>query len=159
MNLSRVLPAALIVVLVLGVGSCAHRQKAPPGVSIDQRPTPPQPLPEAAKPAPSNGTPATTAPSRGNGGANATEEPRIETVMSPEERRQAMARVVADSSAASAAVKKCSTRKLLPDQESVFETTQSLLAQTREALGRAEVWRAESLARKARQLASSLDCP
>lgn len=169
MNVSRTLTTALIALLALSVGSCAHRPKGPPGVSIDQRPTPPQPPTEAAKPAPSNGTPSngssangassTTAPSRGTGGANATEEPRIETVMSPEERKLAMTRVVADTTAASAAVKKCSTRRLLPDQESVFETTQSLLAQTRGALARDEVWRAESLARKARQLAASLDCP
>ena len=33
------------------------------------------------------------------------------------------------------------------------------LAQTRAAMARNEVWRAESLARKARQLSASLDCP
>ena len=48
---------------------------------------------------------------------------------------------------------------LLPDQESVFETTRNYLEQTRAALKRNELWRAESLARKARQLATSLSCP
>jgi hypothetical protein len=85
--------------------------------------------------------------------------PSVESVMTPEERREALGQIVADTTMASTAVKRCSTRKLLPDQESVFETTLSLLAQTRTALARDEVWRAGSLARKARQLASSLDCP
>jgi hypothetical protein len=155
MNVSRFAPPILVAVLLFGAASCAQRAKRPPGVPIDQRPTPVQPPPEAAKPAPSNGS-----SSRPSAGGNATaEEQKIASVMSPEERRQAIVRVVADTTAAAAAVKKCATRKLLPDQESVFETTQSLLAQTRAALGRDEVWRAESLARKARQLASSLDCP
>ena len=78
--------------------------------------------------------------------------------MSPEERKASLGRIVTDTTAASGAVRKCTGRQLLPDQESVLDTTKSLLAQTRAALAREELWRAESLARKARQLAMSLDC-
>jgi hypothetical protein len=88
-----------------------------------------------------------------------TPPPSVESVMSPDERRQTIARIVADTTAAGAAVRKCSGRKLLPDQESVFDTARNLLGQVRGALDRDELWRAESLARKARQLASSLSCP
>jgi len=79
--------------------------------------------------------------------------------MTPDERRLALERIVADTTAAGSAVRRCANRKLLPDQESVFDTTRSLLDQARAALDRDEVWRAESLARKARQLAASLSCP
>ena len=79
--------------------------------------------------------------------------------MTPDERRETLARIAADTTATSEAVRKCGSRKLLPDQESVFETTRSLLEQIRAAMARDEVWRAESLARKARQLAASLNCP
>ena len=79
--------------------------------------------------------------------------------MSEEERRAMHQRIVADTTATGAAVRKCGRRTLLPDQESVMETTLSLLAQTRTAMARGELWRAESLARKARQLSASLDCP
>jgi len=78
--------------------------------------------------------------------------------MSDAERTAALARIVADTTAASAAVRRCSARTLLPDQESVYETTRSYLTQSRAALARNELWQAESLARKARQLALSLDC-
>lgn len=83
----------------------------------------------------------------------------VEGVMTAEDRQKATARVVADTTAAGQAMRKCAGRALLPDQESVFDTVRSLLAQTAAALGSGELWRAESLARKARQLASSLSCP
>ena len=83
----------------------------------------------------------------------------VGSVMTPDERRAALARIVADTTATGVAVRKCGSRALLPDQESVLETTRSLLDQARAALERDELWRAESLARKARQLASSLECP
>lgn len=79
--------------------------------------------------------------------------------MSPEERQRSMARTVADTTSASTAVRHCTGRALQPDQEATADAVRSLLAQTRAALGSGELWRAESLARKARQLASSLDCP
>ena len=83
----------------------------------------------------------------------------VESVMTPEERERSMARAVADTSAAGQALRKCGGRQLLPDQEGVFEAVRSLLAQARTALQSGELWRAESLARKARQLGSSLNCP
>jgi hypothetical protein len=85
--------------------------------------------------------------------------PPVESVISPDERRQTLARIVADTTAAGGSVRTCAGRKLLPDQESVFDTARSLLGQARAALERDELWRAESLARKARQLAASLNCP
>jgi len=84
---------------------------------------------------------------------------QVESVMSPAEAKQARERAAADTVVVSAALKKCSGRQLLPDQESVYDTVRSLLTQTRGALQTGELWRAESLARKARQLASSLNCP
>lgn len=83
----------------------------------------------------------------------------VEGVMTPEDRQKATARVVADTTAAGQAMRKCSGKTLLPDQESVYDTVRSLLGQTTAALASGELWRAESLARKARQLASSLSCP
>ena len=138
---------AAVVVLAFAAASCAH---SPPrqqrGVPVESRPTPPQPSPEPT----STEHPTTETPAP---------PPKVESAMTPQQRKESIARVVADTTAASAAVKKCAKRKLLPDQESVFDTVQSLLAQTRAALGRSELWNAESLARKARQLAGSLDCP
>jgi hypothetical protein len=78
--------------------------------------------------------------------------------MSSAEREQTLQRIVADTTAASAAVRKCASKTLLPDQESVFETTRGYLIQARAAMKRDELWQAESLARKARQLALSLEC-
>ncbi|NOT35120.1 MAG: hypothetical protein HOP12_13310 [Candidatus Eisenbacteria bacterium] len=83
----------------------------------------------------------------------------VETVMSAEDRQKTTARVVADTSFAGDAARKCGGRTLLPDQETVFDAVRSMLVQTRTALQSGELWRAEQLARKARQLASSLDCP
>jgi hypothetical protein len=141
--------AALVVLAaalaVAGCGSSAARHR-PPGVPVDSRPSPPAtaPVPEGERPA---AEPASPPPVP------------VESVMTPDERRATLTRIVADTTAAGDAVRRCGSRKLLPDQESVFETTRSLLEQTRAALARSELWRAESLARKARQLAASLDCP
>jgi len=112
-----------------------------PGAQTTPAPQSTPPPPAASEPAPE------------------TPPPPVESVMSPDERRQTLARIVADTTAAGGAVRRCSGRKLLPDQESVFDTARSLLGQVRGALERDELWRAESLARKARQLASSLNCP
>lgn len=140
----------LIAALAVSVAGCAgSSRRRVTGVPVDSRPTPPPPPPEPATgtaPAPSQ-TPADRPPAP------------VNTVMSAEEQREARARIVADTTAASTAVGRCAGRKLLPDQESVFDTTRSLLDQTRAALRRNELWRAESLARKARQLSSSLSCP
>jgi hypothetical protein len=128
---------ALSLLLPALVGCASHRQ--PPGVPVDSRPTPPAP--------PADGVPVVPAPTP------------VGTVVTADERRATLARIVSDTTSASGAMRKCGSRKLLPDQESVIETTRSLLDQTRAAIRRDELWRAESLARKARQLAASLDCP
>ncbi|HYM79843.1 MAG TPA: hypothetical protein VEY91_00360 [Candidatus Limnocylindria bacterium] len=149
------LQVRLVVVLALAIGavSCAHAPRRPQGVPIESRPTPTQPPPEpdtvAARP---KRTPATTPSSPRPAAA-------VETIMTPAARKRSLTRIVADTTSASRAVKRCLARTLLPDQESVVESTRSLLVQARAALKRDELWRAESMARKARQLASSLECP
>ncbi len=158
-----VLALAGLATLASLEGCAALSRRRPPGVPIEQRPTPvaradttlEQPPPaDTSKPAtsPSGATSKNEAPPP-------APRPSVESVMTPAERKEALGQIVADTTSASAAVKRCASRSLLPDQESVYETTLSLLAQTRAALARDEVWRAGSLARKARQLASSLDCP
>ena len=157
----------VVLVAALALGGCASRtaKRVPPGVPVDSRPTPPQPAPETPPetPPPPSTTPAAAGkPASAPPPAEPTPEPPpppVESVISPEERRQTMARVVADTTAAGASVRRCAGRRLLPDQESVFDTARNLLGQARAALERDELWRAESLARKARQLASSLNCP
>jgi hypothetical protein len=162
---ARFVPALLAASSLIGVTGCAtfrHRH-APPGVPIEQRPTPPQP-PDTAATVPAEPVPAdASATSSGVGKAapqtsTPAPPPPVETAMSPEERAATLARIVADTTSASAAVKKCAGKDLLPDQESVFETARSMLLQARAAIAHEELWRAESLARKARQLALSLDC-
>jgi hypothetical protein len=128
------------------LGSCAHAHRQPVHVPVESRPTPPPP-------------PVEPTPGRADTAPTDRPAPPINAVLSPDEQQKARARIVADTTATSAALARCAKRKLLPDQESVFETTRSLLDQTRGALIRNELWNAESLARKARQLASSLDCP
>lgn len=135
---------ALILVSTLPLqgtlASCAiHRE--PAGVPIDQRPRPPQP--PAAPPA----TADTLAP---------VPPPRP---MTPSGEVSMRGIVVRDTAAVSKALKRCGGKNLLPEQESTFIATQKLLDQTREALARGDVARARSLARNARQLVSSLDCP
>jgi len=162
--------AALVALM-----GCAHKPPTAPasGPAAVTAPGTSAPAPETpadtthAAPAPAAGqtgtgtTPPATPPPSATPAEPAPETPPppVESVMSPDERRQTITRIVADTTAAGAAVRKCSGRKLLPDQESVFDTARNLLGQVRGALDRDELWRAESLARKARQLASSLSCP
>ena len=152
----------LVLLAALALTGCASRaaQRVPPGVPVDSRPTPPPPPPENAAPADTtrpNSTHHNPAPT--NPPPPAPPPPPVESVVTPEERRQTLARIVADTTAAGTSVRRCAGRKLLPDQESVFDTAKSLLGQARAALELDELWRAESLARKARQLAASLNCP
>ena len=156
----------LLAALVL-TGCAARGRRAAPGVPVESRPTPPQPPPEAVAPPDSDrvNVPAPNNPPPGHAPAQDTARtpeappPPVESVITPDERRQTLARIVADTTAAGGSVRKCAGRNLLPDQESVFDTARSLLGQARAALERDELWRAESLARKARQLAASLNCP
>jgi hypothetical protein len=127
---------------ILVIAGCSH---APHGVSVDSRPTPKQPA-AATTPAAGEGTPGNPAPTVGD-------------ATSASERQVRMRRIVADTSAVNAAMRRCAGRRLLPDQETTLESTRGLMAQTRAALARDELWRAESLARKAHQLAGALDCP
>jgi hypothetical protein len=171
--------ALLPLVLVVALLGCASQSQRHHPVSVDSRPTPPPvaPLPPgetpgadtlAATPAPAP-PPPTSEHTSSQSPAPAPEKPAVDntppppvpvgSVMSPEDRRASLARIVADTTAAGTAVRKCGSRKLLPDQASVLETTNSLLEQARAALASDELWRAESLARKARQLAGSLECP
>lgn len=166
-TLRRLTPATI---LLLGTFGCAvFGRKAPPtsaGVPIEKRPTPVLPADTTLAvvvdptPAPANPPAArdTVKTSPAPAATPPAPAPPVEAAMSPEERQASLQRIVADTTAAGAAVRKCAGRELLPDQESVFETTRSLLSQTRSAMQREELWRAESLARKARQLALSLDC-
>jgi hypothetical protein len=133
----------LAIALALVLAGCAHEpsRRVQP-VPVESRPTPPPPAPETSATVPTD-----------------RPTPPVESVMSPDAAKQTRARIVADTTEASAAVRRCSGRQLLPDQESIYDTTRNYLDQVRAALRRNELWRAESLARKARQLASSLDCP
>ena len=152
----------LLAVLVLpGCAGLGHKARLT-GVPIDQRPTPPQPPPDStttavvvprAEAGESRAQAPSTPPSE-----PASPPPPVQTVMSAEERKAAMQRIVADTTSASAAVGRCVGKSMLPDQESVFETTRSYLLQARAAIARGELWSAEGLARKARQLAASLEC-
>lgn len=160
----RGLLAALLAAIALA--GCASRM---PATAPAQVPPAPDPAtePVVATPVPADTTrrppppPVQTPPANRVPAGEPAEPPPppVEGVMSPGERRQTLERIMADTTAAGASVRRCAGRKLLPDQESVFETARSMLDQTRAALVREELWRAESLARKARQLAASLNCP
>lgn len=133
------------------------------GVPIEQRPTPPQPAPDSTTTAVVTPRPAEAGEPRGQAPSTTPSEPAsppppVQTVMSAEERKATMQRIVADTTSANAAVGRCVGKSMLPDQESVFETTRSYLLQARAAIARGELWSAEGLARKARQLAASLEC-
>ncbi|TMQ69062.1 MAG: hypothetical protein E6K80_12945 [Candidatus Eisenbacteria bacterium] len=141
----RVVPVCAVALLwASALLGCAHARRQV-GVPIDQRPTPP--------------------PASAQGAAHpdfdrvASTRESTAATSTATEREQTLGRIVADTTAASAAVRKCAaSRSLLPDQQSVFDTTQGYLVQARAALRRNELWEAESLARKARQLALSLEC-
>jgi hypothetical protein len=157
--------AGIWVVALLALSGCAtagHRAGLR-GVPIEQRPTPPQPPPDSTLaqrevPEPTPTTPPAPAATPSAREPAPTPTPPVQTVMSAEDRRASLERIVADTTAAGAAVRRCDGKTLLPDQESVYETTRSYLTQARAAITRGELWSAEGLARKARQLALSLEC-
>lgn len=135
---SKVAGWGCAVALVVLPGCAIFGGSRTTGVPIDKRPTPQQPA------------------------ANDTamiERIQVEPVVKADERAQLMQRIVADTTEAGAAVRRCRGRKLLPDQESVIEATLNLLAEARAALRLDELSRAESNARKAKALSSSLRCP
>lgn len=180
-RLRSVLPVVLLGA-ALGIPGCVripflhHKPEPPPPPPVaavlppDSEPAPDTTATDTTKSQHPLGLPASK-PARTEKKDNGREEAKetgpaqvnpptqVESVMSPADARQARERTVSDTVAVVQALKKCSGRQLLPDQESVYESVRSLLAQTRGALQSGELWRAESLARKARQLASSLNCP
>jgi len=64
-----------------------------------------------------------------------------------------------DTLAATKALARCAGKTLMAEQESTVDAAMKLLTDTRQALARGDVARARSLARNARQLTTSLDCP
>ena len=132
--------SALALCLCTLATACAHQ---PPrrrvGVNIESRPTP----------APPDST------SLARGGASARPRP---VVMSDQTRRATISSLAADTTAARAALQRCAGRKLLPDQEGVFDATTSALIDVRAAFASGNLARAESLARQAKQLSTSLTC-
>jgi hypothetical protein len=121
--------------VVLALGGCAifhsGHSREPGRVSIDSRPSP-----LAADSARAVVRPATTAPRR----------------------ESLIAQTVRDTVATGQRLRRCAGRRLLPDQESLWDSTARLLSETRAALVAGDIARARSLARDARQLSSSLIC-
>jgi len=129
------LAAAALLALLPGCAIFGGQRAA--GVPIENRPTPKQPAPADTV---------------------AVERIRVEPVVEANERDLMMERVVADTTEAGAAVRRCLGRKLLPEQESTIESTLNFLREARDALRLGELSRAEQSARKAKALASSLRC-
>lgn len=139
-HLWREISALALCLCTLVLASCAHQPpKRRVGVNIETRPTPPPP--DSAGVA--------------SGGAAAKSRP---VVMSNQTRRITFAGLAADTTAARAALQRCAGRKLLPDQEGVFDATTRALMDVRATLVSGDLARAESLARQAKQLSSSLVC-
>lgn len=132
-------------------GGCALVRGKPSGVPVDSRPTPTAPAEPAPRTAGQEDPPPTETPT--------PPKATVGDATSEADRVAMMRRIVADTTEASKAVSRCAKRTLLPDQESSFDSARGLLMQTRAAIARDELWRAESLARKARQVASALYCP
>jgi hypothetical protein len=126
---------AFVGCLVLVAGCAAERA----GVPVESRPTPPQPGEPAAK-------------------DTLVQHQEPPAPLPPDERETQLAKVVADTTAARARLQQCGGRKLLPDQEGVFESTTKALRDARSALVAGDLVRAQSLARQARSLSAALDC-
>lgn len=84
-------------------------------------------------------------------------EPKT-VVMTQQALRNSIATIAADTTLARSALNRCGGRKLLPDQEGVFDTTTRLLIDVRRALAMGDFPRAQSLARQAKTLAASIGC-
>jgi hypothetical protein len=124
--------------MIVALSGCAVFGGAgPKGVPIDRRPTPTQPVAQDTVP---------------------VDRIQVEPVVQADERALVMQRIVADTTEAGQAVRRCNGRKLLPEQESTIESTLNFLRDTRSALRADELSRAESNARKAKALAASLRC-
>src|SRR5689334_2129112 len=64
-----------------------------------------------------------------------------------------------DTAYVASVLRRCGDRALLPDQESTRDALRAMLVEARAALQRDDLEQARSLARNARQLATSLRCP
>ena len=136
-SLLFVLTAAALALTVAGCARTSRTRTRP--VSIDARPTPPQPAATPAATTQAARTPAAPPPAK----AAPAARPRFE----------------ADTLAARAAFTRCSGRRLLPEQESTLDSVRRLLFDARTAALRGDSAHAQSLGREALQLARSLNCP
>ena len=137
--LFRLVRRTLGLAFVLALSSCAHRPNTGHGhgVPIDARPTP-------------RASVDTTATKR-------THAPAPSASRAPRTPPPLRARVVGDTLVARAAIERCRGR-MNPEREGIVGGTEDLLARARAAMIAGHLESAESFARKARQLASSLDC-
>ncbi len=132
------LAVATLLVMPLLSGCAMFGGSREAGVPIEKRPTPKQPA---------------------KADTVAVERIVVEPVVKADERELLMQKVIADTTEAGAAVRRCRGRTLLPEQESTIESTLNFLREARAALELGEISRAEQSARKAKALASSLRCP
>ena len=133
--------ATAIMTGLLVIMGCATTHGPAPRVPVESRPTPPQPPP----PPPDQPAP----------------EPAAEPAPPPPTPVQVnalMTRAVVDTTEARAALARCGGRKLLPDQEGIYDATLKLLDAARAAMLRGDALGASSEARRARQTAAALDC-
>lgn len=121
-------PVLLAIAMCLALTGCGPRNWKG-SVPAESRPTPAQPGEESA-----------VAPAR---------------EQTPE---SLLARVVADTTWTGQRVRRCLAQDLLPDAETTVEATLELMQQTHLELVGGDLRRAESSARRARQLAESLRC-
>jgi hypothetical protein len=140
------LAGAALAALGNVLSGCAATHTESPGVPIDQRPSP----------HPQAGTPQSPAPTATGTDSTPVPVPH-EATPSGEESLRSLA--VRDTLAASQALARCTGRNLTPEQETTYDATLKLIADARDALVRGDVTRARSVARNARQLVSSLECP
>ena len=128
---------ALLAMATLLAAGCAAfgRHREPAHVRVESRPTPPQPD-----------------SSRSNAARSR------HTTVSPSASKLYRQEISRDTAAARAALQRCAGRKLLPDQESVFDATNDLLERSRASVAQGDLSVAASYARQARQLSSSLNC-
>ncbi len=130
--------AMALATAFLGVACSAHRP--PAHVPVESRPTPPQPPP----------------PTAGSTAPQSIEPPK--PAITQMQANALMARAVVDTNATREALTRCAGRKLLPDQEGIYDSAVKLLDQARAAFLTGDIVEAASHARRARQTAAALDC-
>jgi signal transduction histidine kinase len=138
-------PAVLAALLL---SSCAAFSRAPATAPANAGGT--------TTPAPAGGTATRPAPAAPD--TAVAERIKVEGVLDDAEKQRLLEAVTADTTEAGAAVRRCLNGHPKEGQQGSIESALSLLSETRDALERGELLRAEPLARKARQLAESLAC-